>query len=134
MDSFRIFIVEDDPWYGEMLKYHLSLNPDYEIHLFDNATDCLKNLHLKPAIVCIDYNLPDISGGVLFKRIKSINTSIPIIIISGQEEIRIALDLLKDGAYAYINKDDNTKDHDNCSNPRDSKSISNSWFSNYFIK
>lgn len=110
MNSFKIFIVEDDPWYGEMLKYHLSLNPDYEVHLFDNAKDCLNNISKKPDVICVDYNLPDISGGELFKKIKGYNSSIPVIVISGQEEISIALDLLKEGAYAYIIKDDNTKE------------------------
>ncbi len=110
MNSFKIFIVEDDPWYGEMLKYHLSLNPDYEVHLFDNANDCLKNMHLRPGVISVDYNLPDISGGELFKKIKTIDSSIPIIVISGQDEISIALELLKDGAYAYVIKDDNTKE------------------------
>lgn len=110
MGSFKIFIVEDDPWYGEMLKYHLSLNPDYEVHLFDNAKECLNNLHQRPDIICVDYNLPDLSGEVLFKRIKSYNSSIPVIVISGQEEISIVLRLLKEGAYDYIIKDDNTKE------------------------
>ncbi len=31
MGAFKIFVVEDDPLYGEMLKYHLSLNPDNEV-------------------------------------------------------------------------------------------------------
>jgi len=110
MDSFKIFIVEDDPWYGEMLKYNLSLNPDYEVHLFENANDCLNNFHLKPDAVSIDYNLPDANGGELFKKIKSRNSAIPVIVISGQEDISIALELLKEGAYDYIIKDDNTKD------------------------
>ncbi len=110
MSLFRVFIVEDEPWYGEMLKYHLSLNPDYEVHLFDNAKDCLNSISKKPDVICVDYNLPDLSGDELFKRIKSYNSSIPVIVISGQEEIGVALGLLKDGVYDYIIKDDNTKE------------------------
>ncbi len=110
MDFFRIFIVEDEPWYGEMLKYHLSLNPDYDVHLFDNATECISNLHLKPNVICIDYNLPDMSGDRLFSKIKSYNSAIPVIVISGQEEISVALGLLKSGVQDYIIKDDNTKE------------------------
>lgn len=110
MDFFRIFIVEDEPWYGEMLKYHLSLNPDYDAHLFDNAKECLNSLHLKPNVICIDYNLPDMSGEVLYSKIRSYNSTIPVIVISGQEEISVALDLLKSGVHDYIIKDDNTKE------------------------
>ena len=110
MDFFRIFIVEDDPWYGEMLKYHVSLNPDYEVHLFENGKDCLNNLYKQPNVICVDYNLPDLTGDKLLRKIKTYNSSIPVIIISGQEEIRIVLELLKHGAYEYIIKDDNTKE------------------------
>lgn len=110
MDSFKIFIVEDDPWYSEMLKYNLSLNEDYEVHIFDNAKDCLNQLHLKPNVISIDYNLPDINGDELFKKINAHDSSIAVIVISGQEEINVAVNLLKSGVYDYILKDDNTKD------------------------
>lgn len=110
MDSFKIFIVEDDPWYSEMLKYHLSLNEDYEVHIFDNAKACIDNLHLKPNVISVDYNLPDANGDELFKKIKSYDSSITVLVISGQEEINVALNLLKSGVYDYILKDDNTKE------------------------
>ena len=110
MDSFKIFIVEDDPWYSEMLKYHLSLNEDYEVHIFDTAKACLNNLHLKPNVISIDYNLPDLNGDELFKKIKAHDSTIAVLVISGQEEINVAVNLLKNGVYDYILKDDNTKE------------------------
>jgi DNA-binding NtrC family response regulator len=110
MDHFKIFIVEDNVWYGELLKHHLSLNPDYEVHLFATAKECLDNLHLNPHVISVDLILPDLKGEELLKRIKSYNPDIPIIIISGQEDISIALQLLKKGAYDYLLKDENTKD------------------------
>jgi two-component system, NtrC family, response regulator AtoC len=106
MDQFKVFIVEDDPWYGEVLKYHLSLNPDYEVHLFKTARECLDNLNKKPNVICIDFGLPDMKGDVLLKRINQFNRTIPVIVISGQEEIAVALGLLRMGAYEYIIKDD----------------------------
>lgn len=109
MIPFKIFIVEDDPWYGEMLKYHLSLNPEFEVHLFKNGQSCLKNLHLKPNVICIDYYLPDINGQELFNKIKANHNTIDVIIISGQENINIALNFLKNGVYDYIVKNENTK-------------------------
>ncbi|MFT4982230.1 MAG: two-component system response regulator AtoC [Bacteroidia bacterium] len=110
MINHKIFIVEDDTWYGQLLKYHLSLNPDYEVFLFEDAKSCLANLHLKPSVVSIDFNLPDMSGETLLQRIQAVNDQIPVIVISGQEEISIALDLLKKGAHDYIEKNDNTKE------------------------
>ncbi len=109
MKSCKIFIVEDDELYGKILTKHLSLNPDFQVMQFLTANDCLKNLYQKPNIICIDYALPDMNGAELMKKIRKEFTSIPIIIVSGQEEIEIAIDLLKSGANDYIVKDTNTK-------------------------
>lgn len=107
---FKIYLVEDDPWYGELLKYHLSLNPDYDITLFSTAKECLSNLYHHPDVVCIDFGLPDMKGDRLLTEIRNINDAIPVVVISGQEEIAVAVNLLKAGARDYIIKDDNTKE------------------------
>lgn len=111
MSGFKIFIVEDDPWYGEFLKHHLSLNPDYELTLFTTAKEVLNNIHLNPHLICIDFGLPDMTGDRLLKEIKKVNNTIPVIVISGQSEIEVAVELLKNGAEDYIVKDDHTKEH-----------------------
>ena len=110
MSQFTIFLVEDDPWYGEVLKYHLSLNPDFEVHLFEGGKDCLNNLHRKPDVVCIDFGLPDMQGDALLAKIKAFNKDIPVIVVSGQEQIAVVLSLLKRGAHEYIMKDENAKE------------------------
>ncbi|MFY8190015.1 MAG: hypothetical protein ACOVK9_03545 [Bacteroidia bacterium] len=46
--NHKIFIVEDDSWYRNLLSYTLQLNPDYEVVGFENAKDCLNNLHQNP--------------------------------------------------------------------------------------
>lgn len=110
MEQFRIFIVEDDPWYGEILEYHLSLNPDHEIYRYTTGKDCLANLSKKPGLISIDYSLPDTNGVELLKKIKQFNAEIPVVVISGQEDVSTAVDLLKKGASDYFIKDDNTKE------------------------
>lgn len=110
MGNFKIFIVEDDPWYGELLKYHLSLNADYEVELFTKPLVFLEQLYRKPDLVTIDYNLPELNGDKLLERIKAFNNALPVIVISGQNDIGVALNILKLGAAEYIIKDDNTKD------------------------
>lgn len=110
MEALKIFLVEDDPFFGELLKYHLSLNPDYEVHLYNNAKDCLSNLYLNPDVVCLDFGLPDTKGDVLFKKLKELRPQMPLIIISGQEDIEVAINFLKSGAHDYIVKSDHTKE------------------------
>lgn len=110
MSGFKIFIVEDDEFYGEMLKHHLQKNPDYEVELFLNGKDCIKNLHKQPSAISLDYSLPDYTGYEVIKKIKEFNPETPVIIVSGQEDISTAVDLLRVGAYDYIIKNDETKD------------------------
>ena len=108
--SYKIFVVEDDPWYGQLLTHHLSLNPDYDVELFEKGREMLKKLYKNPHLVCMDFGLPDIKGETLLKEIQLRNNSIPVIVISGQEEISVAVNLLKAGARDYIIKDEHAKD------------------------
>ena len=107
---FTIFIVEDDPWYGQLLHYHLSLNPDDSVHLWTSGQECLDNMHLRPDVVTIDFSLPDISGDRLLQTLRQRWPDVPLIIISAQNKIAMAVHLLKMGAADYLVKDDNTKD------------------------
>ncbi|RZK31863.1 MAG: sigma-54-dependent Fis family transcriptional regulator, partial [Hymenobacter sp.] len=107
---FTIFIVEDDPWYGQLLHYHLSLNPDDTVQLWASGQECLDNMHLRPDVVTIDFSLPDISGDKLLARLRLRWPEVPVIVISAQSKITTAVQLLKAGATDYLVKDDNTKD------------------------
>ena len=105
-----IFIVEDDPWYGQLLHYHLSLNPDDTVHLWTSGQECLDNMHLRPDVITIDFSLPDISGDKLLGKLRQRWPEVPVIVISAQNKITTAVQLLKAGATDYLVKDDNTKD------------------------
>jgi two-component system response regulator AtoC len=109
-DNFSVFVVEDDEFYSEVLEYHLSLNPDITVTKFTNAKEFLNNLDKNPDAITLDYSLPDMSGEEVLKKIKEYNSEIPVVMISGQEDIKTAITLLKDGAYDYIVKDEDTKD------------------------
>lgn len=107
---FTIFIVEDDPWYGQLLHYHLSLNPTDHVHLWTSGQECLQHMHTQPDVVTIDFSLPDVSGDKLLQQLKLRWPDVPVIVISAQNKIATAVQLLKLGAADYLIKDDNTKD------------------------
>lgn len=109
-DPVRIFVVEDDPAYAKFLKYVLGLNPDFEVEFFTSGKDCLNNLHRNPAIVTLDYSLPDMPGEKVLNDIRGYDPNISVIIVSAQEKIGTAVELLKLGAFDYITKDQETKD------------------------
>lgn len=108
--SFRIFIVEDDPWYGQFMTYQLSLNPDHAVTLYPCAKAILDNLDKQPDVVYMDFGLPDMDGEKLLKEMLGRIPGLPVIIVSGQEDISVAVSLLKAGAKDYIVKNDHTKD------------------------
>lgn len=110
VNALKIFIVEDDPWYSEWLSYHLALNPDFEVMRFSSAKECIKMLHEHPQVITLDYSLPDMKGELALEKIKKACPAAEVIVISAQEKIATALNLLKLGAYDYIVKDNDTRD------------------------
>lgn len=109
-DPVKIFVVEDDPAYTKFLNYVLGLNPDYEVEYFTTGKQCLDNLHKKPDVITLDYSLPDQPGEKVLEQIRNYDPNINVIIVSAQEKIGTAVELLKAGAYDYITKDQDTKE------------------------
>lgn len=107
---FKIYVVEDNEWYNKLLVHNLSLNPDFVVESFLNGKELVAALTKKPDVVTLDYRLPDTDGESLLKKIKDYDANIEVIIISEQEEIETAVDLLKAGAYDYIVKSKDIKD------------------------
>ena len=105
----KIFVVEDDPVYQKMLRYIVELNPDHVIQTFSTGSECLDHLNENPTVITLDYSLPDMSGEEVLKAIKTYNKNINVIIVSSQDSINTAVELLKHGAYDYITKDADTK-------------------------
>ena len=108
--AFKVFIVEDDTWYGSMLQHYLSLNPEYIVKRFEAPNDFFASLHEDPDVITLDYSLPDCDGAEVLKKIRQHNPDSRVIVISGQEDVATAINLLKNGAFDYIVKDDETKD------------------------
>ncbi|MDY0344229.1 MAG: sigma-54 dependent transcriptional regulator [Lentimicrobium sp.] len=109
-EPFRIFIVEDDIIFAKIISHHLSLNPDNEVEIFNDGRALVKNLYKNPALISLDYNLPDMTGLEVLKQIKEYNPDTPVVIVSGQQDVATAIELLKKGAYDYILKDQDTKE------------------------
>jgi DNA-binding NtrC family response regulator len=106
----KIFTVEDDPYYADLLQYVLEQNPDNKVVNFDNGKDLLESLHLNPSVITVDYTLPDMSGQELLQKIKAKKPDVFVIMISSQKDIGTAVELLKQGAYDYIVKNDDARD------------------------
>jgi two-component system, NtrC family, response regulator AtoC len=107
-NTFKVFVVEDDEFQGKLIKNSLDKIQDAEVHVFTEPEDCLKNLHLNPDVITIDYYLPGMNGLEMMEKVKNYNNAINCVIVSGQEKVEIVLEVYKKGAMDYIMKDDNT--------------------------
>ena len=101
----RIFIVEDNFMYSYTLEAILKEQDNFSITSFASAEECIELLDNNPDVIILDYNLDQkMNGFDTFKLILSIKPKIPIIILSGQTDLQVAADLLKAGAFDYIQK------------------------------
>ncbi len=104
-----MFLVDDEPIQNEMLKDYLSERFLYNIKIYDNAEDALKNMNLNPEIIVLDYHLnahkADAMNGVdALKKFKEHYPKTQVIMLSGQDKIDVATESMKFGAYDYVVK------------------------------
>lgn len=100
----RILIVDDDQDICALLKRFLGRH-DYEADTCQRGEDCLQKITKeKYDLVLSDFRLPDIEGLALLKAIKEINAGLPVIIITGYSDVKVAVTAIKMGAYDYVTK------------------------------
>ncbi|MEP6748212.1 MAG: response regulator [Bacteroidota bacterium] len=100
-----IFLVDDDVLCLNLYQQFLKQLGYTNVRLFDNGNDCLESLSIhQPDIIFLDYNMDDLNGIDVLKQIKKFNPSITVLFISGQEDIEIAVNAMKQGALDYIVK------------------------------
>lgn len=110
MPQFKIFVVEDNAVYAKSTVHHLSLNPDNEVVAFFSGEELLSQMHRGPEVIFMDYSLPDYDGLALLRKLKEKWSAIPVVVVSGQEDVATAVALLKAGAYDYIVKDEDARE------------------------
>ncbi len=119
--EIKIFIIEDDFVFIEILTNLIdSINEEIEdkkiilsYQTFYSAKEAGFELSCNPDIVLLDYFIMDDelnadTGTKLLKDIKEHDSTIDVLVISGQENPEIKEELLKKGATAYISKDEDS--------------------------
>jgi two-component system response regulator HydG len=99
-----ILIIDDDRDMCLLLKRFLTRH-GYDVIEAYNGKKALEILETtEPALVMCDFRLEDMEGNVLLGKIKERYPSLPVIIITGYSDIKIAVEVMKMGAYDYITK------------------------------
>lgn len=103
----KIFIVDDDPFCRNLYHQCLVGLGYLDIRQFDNGQDCVNELVEQPEIVFLDYCMEPINGLEVLKKIKRFDPNIFLVIISGQDDMHVAVNAMKYGAFDYIVKGQN---------------------------
>ena len=99
-----ILIVDDEPAVAEMLR-DIFVAEGYAVDGAANGGDALMLVALnRPDAVILDMKLPDTSGAEVLARLREIDESIPVVMLSGSDDEDMARSLLKAGAMDYIRK------------------------------
>ncbi len=103
MDGLRILIIEDDEDHAFLEADILNDELDCQVTVIASKAD-LEETNLETQdIVLLDFNLPDATGSELLNIIRE-KTDIPVIIITAQKEMQIAISTLKKGANDFLEK------------------------------
>ncbi|MGB0522990.1 MAG: response regulator [Flammeovirgaceae bacterium] len=102
----KIFIVEDDALYAEMVVHKLASHRFGNVQVFNSGEAFEQHLHQMPDIVLLDYHLGDADGVAILKKIKAFNPNIQVILLSAQDRMEVAVSSLKYGAFDYLEKNE----------------------------
>lgn len=105
----KLFLVDDDAIYLKMLEIEFLQDADIVTETYSTGELCLKNLAKKPDIIILDYHLNGIdkqamNGIQTLDKIKAINPATPIVMLSSQDKIEVAINCMHHKAYDYIVK------------------------------
>ena len=107
--KMTIFLVDDDALFLKSLEIDFIQQSDFEVVTFSTGESCMKNIFQNPAIIILDYYLDGIekeamNGMETLDQIKKYDQKIPVIILSSQDKIEVAVDCMHHGASDYVVK------------------------------
>jgi DNA-binding NtrC family response regulator len=102
--SFRIFLVDDDPFCLNMYEQYLSNLGYSDVTLFESGSACLNSLLKQPDIIFLDYNMGSLNGIDVLKQVKQFNSDIYVVLLSGHEDSETSSSFMKYGAFDQVVK------------------------------
>jgi FixJ family two-component response regulator len=106
-----IFIVNDSVVYKDLLVGYLSSHGYKNLKTFKSGEAALKSIHLKPDILVLDYSFEGITGLELMRKVQNDHPEIEFVFLSGQNDVEVAVNIMKRGAADYIVKNDQAPEH-----------------------
>ncbi|KAF0237577.1 MAG: hypothetical protein FD181_1815 [Prolixibacteraceae bacterium] len=107
-----IFVVEDNKVYNKLITEHLKKQNFTQVKYFFSGEECLKAVEggELPDIVIQDYFLEKMNGIDVLIKMKKLSPKSQFIFLTSHDNIEVAINTIKFGAYDYIIKDNVTLD------------------------
>jgi DNA-binding NtrC family response regulator len=108
-EPIKLFLVDDDALFLKSLEIEFLQHADFKIETFATGELCMENLSHNPDVIILDYHLDGIeknamNGMETLDRIKGYNPDIPVIMLSSQDKIDVAINCMHHRAFDYVVK------------------------------
>ncbi|TDE02641.1 response regulator [Flavobacterium hiemivividum] len=107
--KIKVFLVDDDAVFLKSLEIEFIHHTDYIVETFATGELCIANLDKKPDVIILDYQLDGIDKNAMngiqtLDQIKQFNADIPVIMLSSQDKIEVAVSCMHHKAFDYVVK------------------------------
>lgn len=107
--KIKLFLVDDDAVFLKLLEIEFMEHADFEIETFSTGELCIENLSKKPDAIVLDYYLDGvdrdaINGLETLDKIKAFDPEIPVVMLSSQDKIDVAINCMHHAAFDYVVK------------------------------
>ena len=107
--QIKLFLVDDDAVFLKSLEIEFLQSADFAIETFATGELCVESLQHNPDVIILDYMLDGINktamnGIETLDKIKAINPDIPVVILSAQDKIDVAISCMHHKAFDYVVK------------------------------
>lgn len=108
-NKVKLFLVDDDAVYLKSLEIEFLPCAELSIKTFASGEQCMKGLSQRPDVVILDYHLDGIDSGAMngiatLDKIKAFDADIPVIMLSSQDKIEVAVNCMHHKAFDYVVK------------------------------
>jgi two-component system, OmpR family, response regulator len=108
-NKVKLFLVDDDAMYLKLLEIEFIQSADFVVESYATGEECIKNLSHEPDIIILDYNLNSVDKSAMnglqtLDKIKEANPGIPVVMLSSQDKIEVAINCMHHKAFDYIVK------------------------------
>ncbi len=107
--KIKIFLVDDDALFLKSLEIRFQQLETFDVETYPSGELCVQNLSRKPDIIILDYHLDGIDNDAMngvqtLDKIKKHTAEIPVIMLSSQDKIDVAIQCMHHDAYDYVVK------------------------------